>query len=60
MNIKVGTKVLSNDEVIDMPWHTEGVVKGVVPDRTPPLYEVYFGLGEIYYLYDNEFFVVED
>lgn len=59
MNIEVGTKVLSNDEVIGIPWNTEGIVTAVELSLVcPDLFEITFG-DKVRYLYESEFFVLE-
>jgi len=60
MNIEIGTKVLSNDEVMGIPWNTEGRVTHINDASGHPyLYEVVFG-DKLRYLYHTEFFVVEE
>ena len=60
MTIEIGTKVLSNDEVIGIPWNTEGIVTAAEANLVcPDLFEITFG-DKVRYLYESEFLVLEE
>jgi hypothetical protein len=60
MSLEIGQKVLSNSDIVDIPWNTEGVIKYVHIERSPVLYKVYFEIEDkVRYLYDHEFIVLE-